>query len=223
MRTTPRPVSYKPPTPSCPSLPKKLTREELRDRSAKGLCWHCDESWSRDHRCKKGCLLLIEPLEDMEEELQEHEEEVAVEEKQPVNMTMRALAGYVIDRRILKCDRRCPRVKLLLQDQEITTDFSLLPLDDYEFEIPPLILNSNCYSVGATSCRAVPARGCSPAARLQGQRPPVPARKGQLSATRPQGQRPPVASPQRGGACRLHRCNGDGGAEKEEDDLGHSI
>ncbi|RWW20791.1 hypothetical protein BHE74_00023565 [Ensete ventricosum] len=38
----------------------------------------------------------------------------------------------VIDHRILKCNRRCPRVKLLLQDQEIITDFFLLPLDDYE-------------------------------------------------------------------------------------------
>ncbi|RWW37369.1 hypothetical protein BHE74_00057534 [Ensete ventricosum] len=38
----------------------------------------------------------------------------------------------VADRRLLKCDRRCPRVKLLLQDQEIIVDFFLLPLDDYE-------------------------------------------------------------------------------------------
>ena len=38
----------------------------------------------------------------------------------------------VTNRRILKCDHRCPQVKLLLQDQEIITDFFLLPLDDYE-------------------------------------------------------------------------------------------
>ncbi|RRT42008.1 hypothetical protein B296_00011970 [Ensete ventricosum] len=37
-----------------------------------------------------------------------------------------------VDGRILKCDRRCPRVKLLLQDQEIIADFFLLPLDDCE-------------------------------------------------------------------------------------------
>ncbi|RWW31132.1 hypothetical protein GW17_00004262 [Ensete ventricosum] len=93
-RTTPRPTAYKPPSiPSRPSLPKKMTREELRDRSAKGLCWHCDEPWSCDHRCKKDCLLLIEPLEDVEE-VQEHEEEVTDEEEQPVDITMHALAGY---------------------------------------------------------------------------------------------------------------------------------
>ncbi|RZR81941.1 hypothetical protein BHM03_00008251 [Ensete ventricosum] len=38
----------------------------------------------------------------------------------------------VANGRILKCDRRCLRVKLLLQDQEIIADFFLLPLDDYE-------------------------------------------------------------------------------------------
>ncbi|RWW80631.1 hypothetical protein BHE74_00011016 [Ensete ventricosum] len=72
----------------------KLTREELRDLLAKDLCWHCDKMWSRDHRCRKGRLLLIEPLEDMEEEVQEHEEEVTDVEQQPVDITMHALANY---------------------------------------------------------------------------------------------------------------------------------
>ncbi|RRT65817.1 hypothetical protein B296_00000104 [Ensete ventricosum] len=61
MRTNPLYV------PSHPSLSKKLTREELRDRSANGLYWHYDEPWSRDHRCKKGHLLLVEPIDDIEE------------------------------------------------------------------------------------------------------------------------------------------------------------
>ncbi|RZR95709.1 hypothetical protein BHM03_00024582 [Ensete ventricosum] len=177
-------MAYKPPSvPSHPSLPKKLTKEELRDRSTKGLCWHCDEPWSRDYRCKKGRLLLIEPIEYMEEEVREHEEEVMDEERQPIDITMHALTDYTnpqmmkvggllkqqtvtfpidtgstnnfmnskvavrmalpiedcsrfyvkfADGRILKCDRRCPRVKLLLQDQEIIAYFFLLPLDDCE-------------------------------------------------------------------------------------------
>ncbi|RWW07348.1 hypothetical protein BHE74_00006477 [Ensete ventricosum] len=82
MKTTPRLAAYKPPVPSIPnhpSLPKTLARDELRDRSVKGLCCHYDEPWSRNHRCKKGCLILIEPIEDMEEEVQEHEEEVTNE------------------------------------------------------------------------------------------------------------------------------------------------
>ncbi|RRT71722.1 hypothetical protein B296_00023997 [Ensete ventricosum] len=88
-------MAYKPPsTPNYTSLPKKLTREELRDRLIKGSCWHCNELWSRDHHCKKGHLLLIEPLEDMEEEVQEHEKEVADKEQQSVDITTHALTGY---------------------------------------------------------------------------------------------------------------------------------
>ncbi|RZS09887.1 hypothetical protein BHM03_00041011 [Ensete ventricosum] len=88
-------MAYKPHSaPNHPSLPKKLTREELRDRLTKRLCWHCNEPWSRDHHCKKGHLLLIEPLEDMEEEVQEHEKEVADEEQQSVDITTHALTGY---------------------------------------------------------------------------------------------------------------------------------
>ncbi|RZS04395.1 hypothetical protein BHM03_00034727 [Ensete ventricosum] len=56
--------------PSAPSTaiqapaPKKLTRDELREQSAKGLCWHYDEPWSQEHHCKKGRLLVIELVED---------------------------------------------------------------------------------------------------------------------------------------------------------------
>ncbi|RRT69246.1 hypothetical protein B296_00009755 [Ensete ventricosum] len=38
----------------------------------------------------------------------------------------------VADGRILNCNRKCPQVKLVLQSPEITVDFFLLPLDDYQ-------------------------------------------------------------------------------------------
>ncbi|RWV96227.1 hypothetical protein GW17_00041079 [Ensete ventricosum] len=38
----------------------------------------------------------------------------------------------VADCRILNCSRKCPRVKLVLQGQEITADLFLLALDNYE-------------------------------------------------------------------------------------------
>ncbi|RWW78144.1 hypothetical protein BHE74_00013652 [Ensete ventricosum] len=180
----------KPPPPSTAiqaPAPKKLTRDELRERSAKGLCWHCDEPWSHEHRCKKGRLLVIEPIEgeDIEpsEESLEPEDEATEEEPQSADFTVHALAGYsnpktmkvggilkqqpiivlidtgstnnflnskvtarmalqiegynkfdvkVADGWILKCNQRCPRVNLLLQDQEIVADFFLLPIDDYK-------------------------------------------------------------------------------------------
>ncbi|RWW41926.1 hypothetical protein BHE74_00052556 [Ensete ventricosum] len=65
------------PRPTAPSTtiqapaPKKLTRDELHERSAKELCWHCDESWSHEHHCKKVQLLVIEPTEDEDNETSE--------------------------------------------------------------------------------------------------------------------------------------------------------
>ncbi|RWW03524.1 hypothetical protein GW17_00033312 [Ensete ventricosum] len=167
--------------------PKKLTRDELRERSAKGLCWHCDEPWSHEHRCKKGQLLMIEPAKDEDNETSkealEPKEEAMEEESQPAGYVLHALTGYsnpqmmkvrgllkqqpitilidtgitdnflnskvaiclvlqievcnkfdvkVADGRIFNCDKWCPRVKLLLQDQEVVADFFLLSIDDYE-------------------------------------------------------------------------------------------
>ncbi|RZR97880.1 hypothetical protein BHM03_00027137 [Ensete ventricosum] len=95
MRTTLRPAAYKPPSaPSHSSLPKKLTREELRDRSTKGLYWHCNELWSRNHRCKKGELSMIKSIKEYEEEVQEREEENTKEDLQPADCTTHALAGH---------------------------------------------------------------------------------------------------------------------------------
>ncbi|RWW57954.1 hypothetical protein BHE74_00035224 [Ensete ventricosum] len=160
--------------------PKKLTRDELRERSANELYWHCDEPWSRERHCKKGRLLVIEPSKNEDNETSK---EAMEEESQPANYAVHALAGYfnpqmmkvgellkqqlitvlidtgitnnflnskvaarlvlqiegynnfdikVTDGRIFNCDQRCPRVKLLLQDQEVVADFFLIPIDDYE-------------------------------------------------------------------------------------------
>ncbi|RZS16563.1 hypothetical protein BHM03_00048572 [Ensete ventricosum] len=92
----PRPIA--PSTAIRAPAPKKLTRDELRERSAKGLCWHCDEPWSREHRCKKGRLLMIEPVEDEDNEPSEEdlkpEEEAIEEEPQSADYAVHALAGY---------------------------------------------------------------------------------------------------------------------------------
>jgi hypothetical protein len=47
----------------------RLTREELKERTSKGLCWHCDEKWQKGHQCKQGRLLMIEPVEEVEDDL----------------------------------------------------------------------------------------------------------------------------------------------------------
>ncbi|RWW79584.1 hypothetical protein BHE74_00012119 [Ensete ventricosum] len=78
--------------------PKKLIREELWEHSAKELCWHCNEPWSREHRYKKGRLLMIKPVEDEDiepsKERLEIEEEVMEEEPKSIDFMVHALAGY---------------------------------------------------------------------------------------------------------------------------------
>ncbi|RWV90710.1 hypothetical protein GW17_00047065 [Ensete ventricosum] len=100
-RVTPRPAMPRPTAPSTAIralAPKKLTRDELRERSAKGLCWHCDEPWSREHRCKKGRLLMIDLVENEDNEPSKEglklEEEATEEEPQPTDYAVHVLAGY---------------------------------------------------------------------------------------------------------------------------------
>ncbi|KAG6518817.1 hypothetical protein ZIOFF_022298 [Zingiber officinale] len=50
------------------STPRRLTKEEIKERMAKGLCWHCNEKWHRGHQCKQKRILMIEPIENSEEE-----------------------------------------------------------------------------------------------------------------------------------------------------------
>ncbi|RWV83016.1 hypothetical protein GW17_00055432 [Ensete ventricosum] len=90
----------KPPPPSTTiraPAPKKLTRDELREQFAKGLCWHYDEPWSREHRCKKEHLLVIELVEDEDivpsEESLESKDKAMEEEPQSIDFMVHALAG----------------------------------------------------------------------------------------------------------------------------------
>ncbi|RWV98618.1 hypothetical protein GW17_00038527 [Ensete ventricosum] len=78
--------------------PKKLIRDELREQSAKGLCWYCDEPWSREYHYKKGWLLVIKQVEDedikLSEENLEPEDEDTEEKPQSADFMVHALAGY---------------------------------------------------------------------------------------------------------------------------------
>ncbi|RZR98522.1 hypothetical protein BHM03_00027882 [Ensete ventricosum] len=100
-RVTPRPAMLRPTAPSTTiqaPAPKKLTRDELHERSAKELCWHYDEPWRREHHCKKGRFLMIELAEDEDNEIYEEalepKEEAMEEESQSANYAVHALAGY---------------------------------------------------------------------------------------------------------------------------------
>ncbi|RWW36463.1 hypothetical protein BHE74_00058509 [Ensete ventricosum] len=100
-RVAPRPAMLRPTAPSTAiqaPAPKKLTRDELRERSTKELCWHCNKPWGREHHYKKGRLLVIEPVEDEDNETSEKalkpKEEAMEEESPPANYAVHTLAGY---------------------------------------------------------------------------------------------------------------------------------
>ncbi|RRT31847.1 hypothetical protein B296_00057620 [Ensete ventricosum] len=100
-RVAPQLAMPRPTTPSTfiqAPAPKKLIRDKLRERSAKELCYHYDEPWSREHHCKKGRLLMIEPVEDEDnetsEEALESKEEAMEEKSHSADYAVHALAGY---------------------------------------------------------------------------------------------------------------------------------
>ncbi|CAL9132125.1 unnamed protein product, partial [Musa textilis] len=73
------------------------TREELKESSAKGLCSHCDERWSKEHHCRQGKLLRIEPIEEKfkAEELDFDQGSIETDKDiDPITYTVHALAGY---------------------------------------------------------------------------------------------------------------------------------
>ncbi|RWW67543.1 hypothetical protein BHE74_00025003 [Ensete ventricosum] len=70
-------------------------REELRDRTAKRLCWRCDEPWSRDHRYRKGRLLMVEPIEEFEPE--DVDRESVEDTEEDLQLTVGALVTILID------------------------------------------------------------------------------------------------------------------------------
>src|SRR5436190_2915099 len=77
------PLLSSPPKASAAAAPiaatpiRRLTREEKIERDAKGLCYNCDQTWSKTHRC--GRFLLMMGDEDDDGVTEENiEEDVAI-------------------------------------------------------------------------------------------------------------------------------------------------
>jgi hypothetical protein len=68
---------------------------QMSERKKKGLCYHCDERWSVDHKCKTMKLYIMESVEEEEkvEDAVEEEVELCVEEEEPAEITLCALLG----------------------------------------------------------------------------------------------------------------------------------
>ncbi|MCH79495.1 hypothetical protein A2U01_0000245, partial [Trifolium medium] len=70
------------PTPSPKTRFRQLSATELTERREKGLCFNCDERFSRNHRCKARFLLLIAE-DDESDNTEVHEAETEVLEPLP--------------------------------------------------------------------------------------------------------------------------------------------
>jgi len=109
-------------TPLLVSGGRRLTQEELQDRSRRGLCFKCGERWGKDHICKlkNFKLILMEDVsqkEVMEEEAAYTSEgDTANEEDNTptlsLHLTIRSLQGLVTINKSFK-------VKGMIRDQEI--------------------------------------------------------------------------------------------------------
>ncbi|RRT59431.1 hypothetical protein B296_00029248 [Ensete ventricosum] len=82
--------------PQDPDASIDITAIHLEGDAIQWFVLHYDEPGSCEHHCKKGRLLMIEPIEESEHEEEdlEHREEDTVKEPQPVDCMMHALAGY---------------------------------------------------------------------------------------------------------------------------------
>lgn len=77
---------------------KKLTQDELRELSRKGLCFKCGERWGRDHICKLKHyrVILIDDEGEEAAELTEHEieeEAVATVEIKTLQLSLKSKEG----------------------------------------------------------------------------------------------------------------------------------
>lgn len=81
-----------------PPLRKFLTSAEMSERRAKGLCYYCDEKYTRDHylKHKKAQLFLLE-YDEMEEEIVETEEVLCAEgstDNEVAQIYINAISGH---------------------------------------------------------------------------------------------------------------------------------
>ena len=63
--------------------PQRLTPQQLYERRAKGLCFNCDNKYSKGHKCGENKLFYIDCEEEEPKEEEAYQEEVSLEEFNP--------------------------------------------------------------------------------------------------------------------------------------------
>jgi len=74
---------------------RRISTKELDEKRAKGLCFRCDDKWTRDHKCRENKLFILEDTYDEDDDEEEPEEEhpTEKEEEDIATISLHALAG----------------------------------------------------------------------------------------------------------------------------------
>nr|UBX54614.1 transposon Tf2-1 polyprotein [Lupinus angustifolius] len=89
---------------------KHLTRAEMREKREKGLCFRCDEPYSREHRCKNKQFRMI-ILEEDEEEEEENDDKPLVGNFHSLQLSLCSMAGLT--------STKSWKIKGLLKDRTV--------------------------------------------------------------------------------------------------------
>jgi hypothetical protein len=84
------------PTPATKPRFRHLSEHELAERREKGMCFNCDQKWSRQHRCGGRAFLLLADNEDGEVNQGQLESSIEIDptdESPPAQLSLHALAG----------------------------------------------------------------------------------------------------------------------------------
>ena len=65
----------------------------MREKRVNGLCFRCDEPFTREHRCKNRQFRMI-ILEAKEEEVEEEEQEYSLQTFKSLQLSLCSMSGF---------------------------------------------------------------------------------------------------------------------------------
>ncbi|XP_019416449.1 PREDICTED: uncharacterized protein LOC109327750 [Lupinus angustifolius] len=77
---------------------KHLTSAEVRERREKGLCFRCDEPFTRDHRCKNRQFRMLILEEEEEDEEERGENSIETSEVHDLRLSLCSMSGFTTTR-----------------------------------------------------------------------------------------------------------------------------
>ena len=124
----------------------------MQARREKGLCFHCNEKYSLDHRCKRELQILIVHDEDREEgvteedlgELVNSDMQMATENLETVELSLNSVLGLTLPSTMKIKGKLGPKEVTILIDCGATHNFLSLELIE---ELKPPLLKTTNYGV----------------------------------------------------------------------------